>query len=471
MQYKPIAFEVFRYSLRDVEKGIAAGLQPVFEEAIPTKYDEFFAMCDELGVLQGFEQLTDKRKDCAVPLSALCVLMMIRFLRCLSSFGQMGDLLLRYAPLLERLGISAKALEHGVYNCKRTRKAVGADEPVKVFDEEVFSEVLRDIDEEELSRVLECFIKTLRMWKPGLFREGVFVMDSNGYTVRKTREERKWCALMLLTRFGMIPVAMLYSATEGEGTGETSVGRRLLERAFATYGDDFLKAVLMDAGYLDGESQRWLKFEKGVEWLLPTKEKMVVTNWMLGVAQEAKDWQWREVKPPQLNCPKNELPTRKILWIENIGSYPDYGAKVNGIVIRDEYPASAQHPEGKVVYQCVVTSALGLNGTEIHSLWRKRWSIENAFGFMTDFWGLGKWQIRNREVYRATIQFMALTYGLVVLQHTREQLPLSLTQLKYRFERQAHNMVLIRVGDACALLTSKTLNEWMMRGILVLRAP
>ncbi len=469
LHWQPTAFVVFRYSLKGVEKAIAAGHQPVFEDALPTQYDRFFDLAGEMGVLDGFLTLTDLRKDPAVPLSALCVLMMCRFLRCLKSFREMGELLLRYQPLLERLGFTVQVCAKGVYLCARTRQP-GAEEGQKVFDEEVFSEVLRNLDREELNRLLSEFIKVLRKRYPGLFTEGVFAMDSNHYRLVGSKEERKWCALMLLTRYGLIPVAMEFSATEGEGTGETSVGRRVLERALQTYGAGMIRVLLMDAGYIDGATEWWLKKEQGIDWVTRSKEGMRATRYLEGIAMQAPAWRWHKVRPPQLGLPAEQLPRREILWVEEVPSLPGYESLVNGCVLRDTYPPSEEHPEGKVEYQYLIASNLGWKGAEIHALWRRRWSIENAFGFMTEAWGLGKWQIRNGEVYEATIQFMVLTYGLHILLQVVEQKPRTLAQVKRRFERQ-QNMVIIRAGEYCAVLTTKTLNDWLVRGVMTLRAP
>jgi len=282
---------------------------------------------------------------------------------------------------------------------------------------------------------------------------------------------QKWCALMLLTRYGLIPVAIEFCATEGEGTGETSIGRKLLERAGRTYGRGFLKKVLMDAGYIDGESLRWLKEEQGTDWVIRVKEEMRASRYMAGEAEKAPGWRWRTAKPPQLGWPKDQLPKREILWVEDVPGIGGQTGKLNGCVIRDTYPATAKCPEGKVEYQYLVASNPEWKGAEIHGLWRKRWNIENAFGYMTDEWGLGKWEIRNLEVYQATIQFMVLTYGLHILMQILERKPHTLRDLKQCFEWQRHNMVLIRAGDACAILVPKTLNDWMARGMLTIRAP
>ena len=469
LHWQPTSFIVFRYSLSGVEKAIAAGEKPFFEDAIPTQYDHFFDLTGELGVLDGFLTLTDLRENPGVPLSALCVLMMCRFLRCIESFREMGELLLRYRPLLERLGFSVQACEKGVYLCQRTRRPAGEEGP-KVFDEEVFSEVLRDLDREELHRLLSKFVGMLRKRYPGLFHEGVFAMDSNHYRLVGSREERKWCALMLLTRYGLIPVAIEFSATEGDGTGETSVGRRVLERALRTYGAGFMRVVLMDAGYVDGDTEWWLKNEQGIDWVIRSKEGMRASRYMEGVAMLAPPWRWQKVRPPQLELPSAQLPHREILWVEDVPSLPGYESLVNGCVIRDTYPPSEENPEGKVEYQYLIASNREWKGVEIHALWRRRWSIENAFGFMTERWGLGKWQIRNGAVYEATIQFMVLTYGLHILMQTVEQRPQTLRQLKRRFEPQ-HNMMIIRAGRYCAVVTTKTLNVWLERGVMTLRGP
>ena len=470
MNWQAIPFRVFRYSLRNVERAIEVGCVPTFEDAIPTQYDRFFDMAGTYGVLDGFEELTDLRTNPGVPLPALCVLMVIRFLRKMGSFREMGQLLLRYQPLLERLGFSVEVCEKGVYCCQRTRNR-DPDEPPKAFDEEVFSEVLRALDEEELNKLLADFVKAVRKKHGALFQEGLFIMDSNGYQVVGEAVGRKWCALMARTRYGMLPAAMEFTVTKGEGSGETSIGRRVLLRALKTYGAGFLKTVLMDAGYVDGETLRWLKKDQGIDWVLRVKDDMRASQYMAGETGEAPKWRWRQVKPPQLDCSKDQLPQRHILWVEDVPGIAERTGKLNGCVIRDIYPASEKHPQGAVEYQYIAGSNPEWKGAEIHDLWRKRWNIENAFGFMTDNWGLGKWQIRNPEVYRATIQFMVLTYGLHILLQTLESKPQTLHQLKLRFEWQNHNMMLIVAGDACAILTPKTLNDWMMRGILTLHIP
>jgi hypothetical protein len=253
------------------------------------------------------------------------------------------------------------------------------------------------------------------------------------------------------------------------GEGETTIGRRVLEHAIAAYGEGFVKHLLIDGGYIDGQMLHWLKLEKGTDWTTKAKEGMQVANWMRAQMAEAPKWRWREVRPPQLDGAKKKLPTRRILWLEK-NPFPTYGAKVNGVVIWDHYEADERHPQGRDEYQFVVSSDEDAKGGEIHERWRKRWSIENAFGAMTDHWDLGKWQIRHPEVYRATVQFMALTYGLLVVYLTRKSRPASLQRMADRFRAQAGRMILVRTERACGMLTSDELNRWLITGFMRLSA-
>src|SRR5207244_1357438 len=77
------------------------------------------------------------------------------------------------------------------------------------------------------------------------------------FTLKGSRQEYKWCALLLSTPQGLFPVALEFSPVPGDG--ETTIGRRVVARALATYGEGFLRLLIMDAGYLDGPWLRALK--------------------------------------------------------------------------------------------------------------------------------------------------------------------------------------------------------------------
>jgi hypothetical protein len=458
MSQRHPVFELLDYSLPRVEEALAQGEVPHFEAAIPTWYDAFFSLCERLGLLAQIEALPDPRKQPYVSLPLLIVLTMCRFLHCLPSFRRVGEVLLKQQALLQRLGVAPVVCEHGYY---RTGER-------KPFDEECFSEVFRLLGEEPLHALLVHTIQTLRQENPQWFRAGWFLMDSNHFRLKGSRKEYKWCALMLWTPRGLFPVAIEFSPVPGDG--ETTIGKRLVARALATYGPGFLKVLIMDAGYLDGAWLRELKEEHGIDWIIKAKEDMVVVGEMLKTA-EARG-KWREAAPPKLECPKEELPTRHICFTPDLYGFVTYGRPVNGCVVRDEYAPTEKHPEGKVTYECLLASQLAWKGSVIHRGWRSRWDVESTFGQMTTYWHLGKWQVQLFAVYRALILIMALTYTILQAYLEPERHHLSLQGVADRLvEEQGASHMLVRVAGACVIAGPALLNRWVARGLFPIRGP
>jgi hypothetical protein len=456
-QLQPV-FELLDYSLPRVEEALAQGEIPHFEAAIPTWYDAFFSLCERLGVLARIEALSDPRSQPYVPLPLLIVLAMCRFLQCQPSFRRVGEVLLKNQALLQRFGVAPVLCENGYY---RTGER-------KPFNEECFSEVFRLLPAEPLHDLLVETVQTLRQENPQWFRAGWFLMDSNHFRLKDSRQEYKWCALMLWTPRGLFPVAIEFSPVPGDG--ETTIGQRLVARALATYGPGFLKVLIMDAGYLDGPWLRQLKEEHGIDWIIKGKEEMIVVGEMLQMA-EARG-KWRAAPPPKLDCPKEELPTRHICATPDLYGFTTYGRPVNGCVVRDVYPPTAKHPEGQVTYECLLASPLAWKGRVIHQGWRRRWDVESTFGQMTIYWSLGKWQVQLYEVYRALILIMALTYTILQAYLTPERHHLSLQGVADRLvEEQGASQMLVRVAGACVIAGPALLNRWIARGLLRIRGP
>jgi hypothetical protein len=456
-QLQPV-FELLDYSLPRVEEALAQGEIPHFEAAIPTWYDAFFSLCERLGVLAQIEALPDPRPQPFVPLPLLIVLTMCRFLQCHHSFRRVGEVLLKNQALLQRLGVAPVVCEHGYYrNGER-----------KPFNEECFSEVFRLLGEEALHDLLVETIQTLRQENPQWFRAGWFLMDSNHFRLKGSRKEYKWCALMLWTPRGLLPVALEFSPVPGDG--ETTIGQRLVARALAAYGPGFLRVLVMDVGYLDGEWLRELKEQHGIDWILKAKEEMIVVGEMLQMAQARG--KWRPAAPPKLDRPQEELPTRHICFTPDLYGFVTYGLPVSGCVVRDEYAPTPKHPEGKVTYECLLTSQLAWKGRVIHEGWRRRWDVESTFGQMTIYWGLGKWQVERYEVYRALILILALTYTILQAYLTPDRHHLSLQGVADRLvEQQGASLMLVRVNGCCVIAGPALLNGWIARGLLRIRGP
>lgn len=451
-------FEFLEYSVGAVEAAIARGETPRFEAATPTFYDAFFALAAQLGVLAGIEALVDPRRQPFVPLPLLVMLTICRFLHGHQSFRRVGEILLKDQALLERLGVAPVICQAGYY--RNTER--------QPFNEEQFSEVFRRLDPEPLQALLAGAVQALRAQHPDWFRAGCFLMDSNHFTLKGSRQEYKWCALLLWTPQGLFPVALEFSPVPGDG--ETTIGQRVVARALATYGAGFLQLLIMDAGYLDGEWLRELKAAHGIDWLIKAKEKMTVVQEMERVAQE--QGVWRPAPPPQLDLPREQLPRRHLCHTPTLYGFTTYGLPVNGCVVRDRYPPSAKHPEGLETREYLLTSRRYWKGSAINRAFRRRWDVESLFNQLTRFWGLGTWQVGLFAVYRVLILLMALT--LVVLQAHLQTGPAraSLQAVADRLAvQQREPRVLVRVSRACVVAGPRLLNHWLATGVLVFHPP
>lgn len=465
-------FRLLRYSKEAVEKAMAKGTPIHFEDALPTTLDEFFALAGELGVWEGIEKLPDPRKGLGyIPLAIACTLVICRFLYAKESFRRVGKIMLRDHALLQRLGVLPIVCQQGYYRAARNDDEDDDNPAHKPFDIEAVLDLLNALCTEKTQAVIAGFVKRLRRRHPQLFRRGLFIMDSNHFRLKGSRQEYKWCALMLWTPYGMIPVAMEFSPVKGDGTGETSVGKLVMERVLSTYGEGFVKTLLIDTGFLDGPMLHWLKYEHNIDWVMDPRDNMNVTESVLAKMNELPQRPWRIVKPPRLEMPKDQLPTRKVMWMGEQRNFWTYGKPVNACIIWDHYPPGEKYPNGRDHYEVLMTSRMDLSGTQIHDLWRMRWCIENTFGAMTNTWGLGKWQIERLGVYQATILLMALTFGLLVVYLYEQKLKIPLRGIADRLERQAKGKILVVCGRAAVVATPEMLNDWLRRGMMVVRAP
>jgi hypothetical protein len=451
-------FAFLEYSAQRVEEALARGETPHFEAATPTLYDAFFTLCDRLGVLAGIEALSDPRSQPYVPLPLLVLLTICRFLHAQKSFRRVGKILLQDPALLERLGVAPVICEHGYYRN-------GARKP---FNEEQFSEVFRHLEPEPLQALLVTAVQALRRENPQWFAEGCFLLDSNHFRLKGSRQEYKWCALMLWTPRGLFPVALEFSPVPGDG--ETTIGQRVVARALSTYGPGWIRLLIMDAAYLDGAWLRGLEEAHGIAWVIKAKESMIVVEEMRRFAQERGIW--RPAPPPKLDLPHEQLPVRHLCHTPKLYGFVTYGRPVNGCVVRDVYPPSAKHPQGLVTYEYLLTCRRDWKGAQINHAWRRRWDVESTFGQLTTFWGLGNWQIGLFPVYQALILIMALTLTVLQAYLTPERHQLSLQGVADRLaEQQRESRMVVRVGQACVLAGPQLLNRWLAEGLLRLRGP
>lgn len=443
--------EHVQYSLERVQEARARGEKLEIDWALPTGFDGLLEFLDDLKVLEALSRLPDVRKSPTVPLVPLILCVWCRFLMGLKSFKEVSQVLFMHEEVLLRLGFTLALVEHGAYP-----NTSGS----KPFDEECLSEAIRHLEWQALREVLVATIKRWRARSPKLFLQGRFLVDSNQFRPamrhegkeqeeRVQDEEQKVCVLMLWTPKGLIPVDFRMATVGTGGEGETTSGQALVEGAVQTYGTGFIRELIWDRGYLDGDWLAKAEDALGFTWVMGVKECMQVYQDALGLCKMAEQV-WQTGRAPEYDDPRKR-PVRELCRIEGLETWDSYGKPLVALVLRDRYG-------GKVCYQVVVTPNTHWNATQIHERHRCRWDIEESFNEMTASWQLGqKLLARRGDLYRALVGLMVLLYGLLQV-YARSGVE-AVTLRKYqRAFKLGPTHLLVRCGGYCALMRVREVN-------------
>jgi hypothetical protein len=160
------------------------------------------------------------------------------------------------------------------------------------------------------------------------------------------------------------------------GDGETTFGKRVVARALQAYGSGFLRVLIMDAAYLDCEWLRELKDEHDIDWVIKSKERMVVVEEMRRVARELGER--CPVPPPKLDLPQKQLTNRHLGHNPKLYGFVTYGRPVNGCAVRDRYPLTPKHSEGLETKEFLLTNRGDGKAGAINGARRRCWDVEST---------------------------------------------------------------------------------------------
>jgi hypothetical protein len=400
--------QLLRHNLRQVELARAAGEPLRIEWALPTCFDAFLSFLDKWGVVDAIEKLPDRRVNPKVALAPLVMCILCRFLIGLKSFQEVEEVLFRHRELLLRLGFTLKLVEQGAY------PSTGH----KPCDAECLSEAARMLDWEAIRGILVEAIKQLRQAYPKHFRNGQFLVDSNEFEPagrhKGTEQEiieydgqYKVCSLMLRTPHEMIPVDFRIAKAGAGGEGETTIGQALIEGAIQTYGEGFIKELVWDRGYLDGQWLRQADERHGFRWVMGVRQDMAIYEDAIALSKMEQS-QWVVGKPPQFDDVRKR-PKRYLCRVEGLETWEGYGKPLVGLVIKDVYP-------DKESWQVVVTPEESWSAGQIHERHRWRWGIEECYRDLTSYWQLGEKMLSRRaDIYQVLVALMMLLYSMLQL--------------------------------------------------------
>jgi hypothetical protein len=293
-------------------------------------FDRFLIFLKEIGYLETLNLDGEGYERRMIGIAKLLLTYQARVLMGIDSGNKIPQMLFGDTALLMTLGWTATQIKEGV--CKRgKRKHKG---PVH---KDTLPDCLERLSEEEITQCLNNGVKLLR--KTRMRFSGIFAVDA---TDLKTTPKCKGCGVKLVEpkkrdkngNWVTIPervygfklvyvfdVFRRYVVAAKLLRIEESENPHLLElvdQARKNIGRQAIRPVLVDRGFLDGERLWDLKHKRGIDFVIPSKTDMVVTQDIRGMR----------------NLPEDEH-LRRQEWDTDKGTVQAVG--VGGLTTFDEY--------------------------------------------------------------------------------------------------------------------------------------
>lgn len=378
-----------------LQRGECDGIVPAAGEFM----DGFAEFLAEHGILGFFEQFPDNRSRRSIGPEFFCNTLLHKALFRLPSLAQIGPVLFHSPDVLRRLGFNLRQVNEGFYDGDGQRP----------FDPEALAEFFATLEPAQLEQHQLTLSTHLVQQCSELRETGTAVLDANTTTVPPGNHspggQVKACVLGLRAAGRVLPLLWDFTPGGAGCDGDLTQGKQLIAAAREAWGDNGIRRLLVDRGFIDGA---WLSELKaaGIDTVIGLREDMDLYGDMLGLSS-LDDATWLVAPPPKLH-PKTAQPTRELCPLTDLDTWTACTVPLCGIVIRDTY-------SDRVQYQCLVTTDLTLTPHELHANSRDRWDIEESFMDLTRYWGLNDLGSCRLPVATAQIHFIFLAYTLLHL--------------------------------------------------------
>jgi hypothetical protein len=443
---------------------------------------DFLAFLDEIGfcALLGIEGRGFKRV--MVPIARLILTYQMKVLMGISSINLVPTRLFRQAALLKLIGYTTIQMQAGF--CQRGNLAAGP------MHKNTLADAVERLSGEELEQLLNETASRLR--SRGFFAEGKghFALDAtdlqttakySGAGVKKYTEwkvdkekkavqvERRSFGFKVLivyeVRLRLVVAAKVVPINEHE----SKYTLMLVRQARKNLGEGVLQVLLMDRGFLDGQDLWVLKQELGIDFVVPSKDKMRVTEDARGLCRLGADGEslFKAERAGKRKVDK----AGKVKWggqvsvvgLAGLASYDQYGdeAHVNqanrkdflGNALNAVVVTSWQGEEYKVGHEKVFLSCLPVETPlEVLDLYDLRSLIENtAFRELKQGWCLENHPKKTVQAVTGHVFLTLLTFTLA--NAFRSSLGQELVRHGIRRQRaeQQDDNVVIFAGDYYAI--------------------
>jgi hypothetical protein len=330
---------------REVAKRLSAGQVTLVTVSGWGFVAGFLAFLDEIGFYalldiegQGFARVM-------VPIARLIMTYQMKVLMGIGSINLVPSRLFRQTALMKLIGYMTTEMAAGF--CQRGDLSGGP------MHKNTLADAVERLTAEELEQILNETASRLRA--RGFFKgsKGHFALDGSDlettakysgagakkYTEWKVDHKEKKAVEVQRLAFGfkvlivyevhlrLVVAAKVVPINEHESKFTLT----LVRQAQKNLGEGVLRVLLMDRGFLDGEALWVLKAELGIDFVVPSKDKMRVTEDARGLCRKAEDGE--SLFKGERSGKRKVGKTGKVKWegqlsvagVANLASYDQYG--------------------------------------------------------------------------------------------------------------------------------------------------
>lgn len=446
----------------------------------------FLAFLDEIGfyALLGVEGKGFKRV--MIPVARLIMTYQLKILMGISSINLVPTKLFRQRALLKLIGYTTTEMQAGF--CLRGNMSAGP------MHKNTLADAIERLTAEELEKVLNETV--IRLRQRGLFdkSKGHFALDATDlettakfagagvkkYTEHKVDKEKKVVEVERLAygfkvlivyevRLRLVVAAKVVPIQEHESKFTLT----LVRQAVKNLGKGVLRVLLIDRGFLDGQDLWVLKHEMGIDFVVPSKDKMRVTEDARGLCRQEADGESvfkqervgkeKVDKDGKVGCPLGAEGQVSVVGVAELRSYDQYGDEkhvkganrkgfvgnaLNAVVVTKWEGTMYEVGKEKVF----LTSLSVGEPLEVLDLYDLRSLIENtAFRELKQGWFLENYPKKTKEAVTGHVFLTLVTFTLANAFRTEQGQELAQRGVRRQRAEEAQEAVIIFADEYYAI--------------------
>jgi len=421
-----------------IAKKLMAGKVPLVCATAWGYVDQLLSFMHLIGFFRVLDIEGDKFERKMVSVCQLLATYELKVILGIVSINQVGTKLFREKALLRLVGYTTQQLEDGI--CKR---GYGDSKPMH---SSTLAHAIERLSQAELDYLLQetvkCLVKRKFLWRS----HGHYALDASdlptsakfkgrgkrtSYRRKKTKEgkmveipETVYGFKLLIVYEVKLRLVVAVKVVQIQ-SHESNYTLELAQQAQANLGSEYpIKVLLMDRGFLDGQTLWRLKHEMDIDWVIPVRRNMAVTEDARQLARQPVD----NLYITQAHRPAKGLKGRgqvSLRGVKDLVTFDTYGDEahqkkintkafqanpINALVVT-RWRNKPHKPDKQPVFLTTLDISQPMRILDLYDF---RSLIENtAFRELKQGWNLLRFPKRNPEAMRAHVYLTLLCFTVV----------------------------------------------------------